>query len=103
DEPGTHTDADAARLVEALLSRLGLASDYALPLAEAESPESTRGWVVPLDHFDGFWNSDRWAEELGDTPIPLLPGDSLAGLRLPLSRLSANRLRRALTIELREG
>ena len=102
-EPGTHSAADTTRLIEALLPRLGLPSACALPLAEPAAPERACGWVVPLDHLDGAWRSDEWAGELGDAPVPLLPGDSLAGLRLPLSRLSEDRLRRALTAELREG
>ena len=101
--PGTHTHANTTRLIKALLRRLGLAPSAALPLAEADTPDKTIGWVVPLDHADGTWRSDDWAAELGSGPVPLLVGDSLAGLRLPLARLSEPRLRRALTAELREG
>ncbi len=102
-EPGAHTLADTTRLVEALLPRLGLHSASALPVAEPTAPERASGWVVPLDHADDNWRSDDWAAELGAAPIELLAGDSLAGLRLPLDRLSETRLRRALTVELTEG
>ncbi|MBC8009349.1 MAG: transglutaminase family protein [Burkholderiales bacterium] len=101
--PGTHTLADTTRLVEALLSKLGLASTSSLPLAEADTPDRACGWVVPLDHAEGTWRSDDWASELGSDAVPLIAGDSLAGLRLPLASLSEARLRRALTAELREG
>jgi uncharacterized protein (DUF2126 family) len=102
-KPGKHSLADTTRLVEALLPRLGLHSAFALPVSEAAEPDRASGWVIPLDHADNNWRSDEWAAELGNTPIKLLPGDSLAGLRLPLDRLSEKRLRRALTIELTEG
>jgi uncharacterized protein (DUF2126 family) len=110
--PGVHTLADTTRLIETLLSRLGLPATSALPLATAPDPSApsyAAGWVVPLDHdADAVpaanpWHSDDWASELGHDPLELLPGDSLAGLRLPLAKLSEPRLRRALTAELREG
>ena len=101
--PGSHTVVDTTRLVEALLTGLGLSSTCSLPVAEPAKPEHASGWVVPLDYTDAVWRSDEWASELGDSPVTLLPGDSLAGLRLPLDRLSDQRLRRALTVELTEG
>ncbi len=102
-EPGAHTLADTTLLIGILLARLGLPADSALPLAEEAAPEQALGWVVPLDHAFGAWRTDAWAEELGPAPLPLIPGDSLAGLRLPLAKLSPTRLRRAFTAELREG
>ena len=101
-EPGNHTIAELARFIHALLPALALDPALARPLAEAEAPEKISGWVVPLDHTDGAWRSDDWAAELGEGPLELLSGDSLAGLRLPLADLSEPRLRRALTVELRE-
>jgi len=101
--PGAHALADATRLIEALLPRLGLDASRALPVAESAAPDRATGWVVPLDHEADTWRSDDWAADLGDTPVELLAGDSLAGLRLPLERLAEKRLRRALTVELREG
>lgn len=101
--PGSHTAADTTRFVETLLARLGLAANHVRPLCEASDTERGIGWVMPLDHDAGEWRSDDWASELGSEPVALLHGDSLAGLRLPLSRLSEARLRRAFTAELREG
>ncbi|MCX6938050.1 MAG: transglutaminase family protein [Verrucomicrobia bacterium] len=109
-EPGTHTLAEARVLVTALLSELALPATSALPLSESvpatEADTATTrasGWVVPLDHVDGAWRTDAWAEELGAEALELIPGDSLAGLRLPLAALSETRLRRALTAELCDG
>ena len=48
-------------------------------------------------------NADDWRPALGAEAAVLLAGDSLAGLRLPLDRLAEKNLRRALTVELREG
>lgn len=103
--PGVHTLAQAEKLIGTLQAVLGLPDHAALPLCESDSPASATGWVFPLDHdsLSGLWRTDDWASELGTAPVPLLAGDSLAGLRLPLGDLSAARLRRALTIELREG
>ncbi|MCU0793069.1 MAG: transglutaminase family protein, partial [Opitutaceae bacterium] len=101
--PGSHSAEDVERFIHALLPLLGLDPALARPLAEAASPEVTSGWVVPLDHADDAWRSDDWAADLGAGPVELLSGDSLAGLRLPLSRLAETRLRRALTVERREG
>lgn len=109
-EPGTHTLGDTRKLVAALLAELALPATAALPLSEsvpatADAAATTRssGWVVPLDHVENAWRTDDWAEELGSHALELIPGDSLAGLRLPLAQLSEGRLRRALTAELREG
>lgn len=106
--PGEHNLADTTRFVDALLARLGLPATACLAFADpsAAARSGASGWVVPLDFTDDDaspWTSDDWAAELGHEPLELLPGDSLAGLRLPLARLSEKRLRRALTVELREG
>ena len=102
-QPGAHTLASLDRLMAALLPRLGLEAALALRVAEPGAPAQASGWVLPLDHTGDAWQSDDWAAELGSAPIELLSGDSLAGLRLPLQGLGENRLRRALTAELREG
>ncbi len=107
--PGSHGLPDTTRLMDALLARLGLSPRAALPLTDPACAAPAAGWVLPLDHDASApagspaWRSDDWAAELGHDPLPLLPGDSLAGLRLPLAKLSEGRLRRALTLELREG
>jgi uncharacterized protein (DUF2126 family) len=107
-EPGDHSLADTTRLIEALLRRLDLPPGFALPLVAADEAASPAGWVLPLDHEPepagrSPWRGDDWGPELEGGPVPLLPGDSLAGLRLPLARLSEERLRRALTAELLDG
>lgn len=102
-EPGQHTTAQAAAVVRALAGSLGLDLRLALPLAEAAKPTEASGWVLPLDHDGTAWLSDDWRPALGATAAVLLSGDSLAGLRLPLDRLGEKNLRRALTVEIREG
>jgi uncharacterized protein (DUF2126 family) len=105
--PGAHSLADTTRLIDAIVARLGLPATSALPLSDAEAPDRGAGWILPLDHDADAkaspWRSDDWAADLGHAPVQLVPGDSLAGLRLPLDKLSEKRLRRALTAELREG
>lgn len=102
-QPGQHTAEDTDRLLAALVARLGVEASLALRVAEPSAPEQPGGWVLPLDHTGEAWRSDDWAADLGPAPVELLAGESLAGLRLPLQGLAANRLRRALTLELRAG
>ncbi len=101
--PGDHSAAQTAEVVRKLATALALDPRRALPLAEAGKPRDTIGWVLPLDHDGQHWISDDWRPALGTEAAVLLSGDSLAGLRLPLDRLSEKNLRRALTVELREG
>jgi len=60
------------------------------------------GWVLPLDHAEGIWKTDRW-ESLDGGDLLLLPGSSTIGLRLPLHRLPEGVLQCALTAEVKEG
>jgi len=101
--PGKHKAPQAAAVIRALATSLKLDLRHALPLAEAEQPKTVMGWVLPLDHDGDAWVSDDWRPALGTDAAVLLSGDSLAGLRLPLDRLGEKHLRRALTVELREG
>lgn len=101
--PGKHKAPQAAAVIRALATSLKLDLRHALPLAEAEQPKTVMGWVLPLDHDGSAWVSDDWRPALGTDAAVLLSGDSLAGLRLPLDRLGDKHLRRALTVELREG
>ncbi len=60
------------------------------------------GWVMPLDHNKKKWTTSAWKLASGDD-LTLVPGDSPIGLRLPLSRLSKDALRRGLTVEIKGG
>ncbi|MCF7762407.1 MAG: transglutaminase family protein [Verrucomicrobia bacterium] len=60
------------------------------------------GWILPLDHDEDGWKTERW-EWPADEDIQLVPGDSPVGLRLPLSRLPEDALRRTLTVECKRG
>jgi len=60
------------------------------------------GWVLPLDHDGTSWHTGEWKLPQGDD-LTLLPGDSPIGLRLPLSRLHEDAVRRGLTVEYRDN
>lgn len=100
--PGTHRAEQTSALIRRLAVGLGLDPTRALPLHEAARPDELMGWVLPLDHDGERWQSDSWQSTFG-TSVPLLPGDSLAGLRLPLGQLGEGRLRRAFTVEVKDG
>ena len=76
-------------------------------LTEAECETFTAhfepaGWILPLSHDGKKWISDEWLLPEQDDLV-LLPGDSPIGLRLPLSYLPDDALRRGLTVEMRAG
>ncbi|MBV8142961.1 MAG: transglutaminase family protein [Verrucomicrobia bacterium] len=52
-------------------------------------------WVLPLDHKDGKWITERW----NIRKVELLPAEGPTGLRLPLNRLPEDAIKRALVIE----
>jgi uncharacterized protein (DUF2126 family) len=110
-KPGSLKPAAAKKFLTALAKSLGIDGSLALPLAEPAAPTAAIGYVLPLDHADEKWITDDWSpafpsrSPLSDLPSPiaLFPGDSAAGLRLPLGQLTEKNLRRALTAEIRDG
>ncbi|MCF3652146.1 transglutaminase family protein [Synoicihabitans lomoniglobus] len=98
-EPGSHKLSQARAVIKHLAGSLNLPPACIRPLALGKKPA---GYVLPIDHEDETWRSDDWSLDF-DGPIPLFEGDSCAGLRLPLGELGKERLRRALTVEIREG
>ncbi len=102
-EPGKHAPADAKKFIVALAQSLAVDSTHCLPLAESAAPAAITGYVLPLDHDGTKWITDNWTPALGADPLPLFPGESPAGLRLPLAQLGEKNLRRALTAEVRTG
>lgn len=121
DDLASADEMDAKRLMEALISALGVAEDgcrglYEDPLhalhlesllPKAESLDDLNlgdsrsrrelvaklerglsrpvGWMLPLEHDAGHWQSGVWP--LRREEVFLVPGDSPAGLRLPLDSL----------------
>jgi uncharacterized protein (DUF2126 family) len=102
--PGTLTPPAAKTFLTALAKALAVDAAFAIPFAEPAAPTATIGYVLPLDHPDGKWVTDDWRATFpAPALIPLFPGESPAGLRLPLGQLAEKNLRRALTAEVREG
>jgi len=102
-KPGTHTLRDAHAVLRGVVKTLGLDGAGVLPCAETETPEAVVGYVVPLDHDGGTWVTDFWTPALKSSTVSLLAGDSLLGLRLPLGSLGEENVRRAMTVEIKEG
>ncbi len=105
NETGTHKPAQAKKFIETLARSLGVDPTSALPFAETAAPGAITGYVLPLDQPVGTWITDDWTAVFPRSapPIPLFPGESPAGLRLPLGQLGEKNLRRALTAEIRAG
>ena len=101
--PGHHTLAQVKKFLTALASALGVDAGDAQPVAETDAPETAVGYALPLDHPSGAWISDNWTHVFGGKPLALFPGESPVGLRLPLGQLAEKNLRRALTVEIRDG
>ena len=102
--PGAHAPGVAKKFIVALARALAVDPARALPLAEIAAPKTSVGFVLPLDAGeDGKWTTDDWTPVFGAGPLPLFVGESPAGLRLPLHRLTGKNLRRALTAEIRDS
>jgi uncharacterized protein (DUF2126 family) len=110
-ESGKHTMAGARQCITALATSLAVDATHCLPLAEPAAPREIVGYVLPLDQADGTWLTDDWTAAFttrapgkkSRAVLMLTPGESPAGLRLPLNQLAEDNLRRALTIEVRAG
>jgi len=110
-EPGQHTIADAQQCIAALATALGVDATHCLPLTEPTNPDVIVGYVLPLDQAASAWVTDDWTavftpcspSAMPRAMVPLSPGESPAGLRLPLHLLGTENLRRALTVEIRSG
>ena len=60
------------------------------------------GYVLPLDYVENHWTTSPWSLPQ-DEDLITVPGNSPIGLRLPLSDLPEDALRRALTVEAKAG
>ncbi|MEM6821041.1 MAG: transglutaminase family protein [Verrucomicrobiota bacterium] len=74
-------------------------SDHLMQFKDASS--TNPAFVLPLRFEGKSWKSCKWP--LSSTSKCLIPGDSSAGLRLPLDRLPRGTPITALTIQAREG
>lgn len=101
-DPVRHGRDTAQRAATAIARALGLGK-FLLPAREASSSaRHPRGWVLPLDAAGGRWRSDAWPLGKRDH-VRLLWGHSSIGLRLPLASLPDTALKRALTVEVKDG
>ncbi|GHC13687.1 transglutaminase family protein [Cerasicoccus arenae] len=101
DKKGRNLPAQASRLIRAIISELGLDAQ-AMPAGELRAKKKTIGYVLPLNYENDAWQTGKWPYDRAH-PIPLISGDSPIGLRLPLSALPEDALKRALTVEVRHG
>lgn len=101
DKQGRNQPGQTSRIMRAVIEQLAI-EGKAHPAAEQGAKKKTVGWVLPLDYEDDAWQSKPWPFDRNH-PIPLIPGDSPIGLRLPLNDLPDDAMRRALTIEVRHG
>lgn len=101
DIQGKNKHADGGKFIRALARKLNLSKNI-LPAYELNRPKSIHGWVLPLDHNDKAWYSEKWPFDK-EKPLTLFPGDSQVGLRLPLWRISEDGLKRAVTVEVNKG
>jgi uncharacterized protein (DUF2126 family) len=100
---GRHSLSQAHAVITALAKKLSVSTAGILPTHDTVKPDADAGYVLPLDHDGSAWVTDDWTSALQTESAVLFPGDSLIGLRLPLSNLGEKNLRRALTVEVRQG
>lgn len=89
-------------LLPDLAADLGFAADAWTDAVDPQYPKSLVA-VLPLDHDGEKWITERWKLPSRRKNLLLLDAEGPAGLRLPLDQLPPEALRRALTIELRDG
>ncbi len=89
-------------LLADLAADLGFTADAWTDAIDPQDPKSLVA-VLPLDHDGEKWFTERWKLPSRRKNLLLLNAEGPAGLRLPLDQLPPDALRRALTIELRDG
>lgn len=87
---------DLATISRAVAEALGL-EKHLIPLTEVDD-DSVAAFALPLDQVEGEWISTTWFPDA--EPPPLIPGDSLAGLRLPLNQVGEDQLKRAMVFQI---
>jgi uncharacterized protein (DUF2126 family) len=102
--------ASMKKVMGRLATRLHL-QDRVRPAVEVDDDKKIKGWILPLAYEKKKWVSASWklsgkGKGQGQglrSGIPLIPGDSSIGLRLPLNELPEATLKRALTVEMKDG
>ncbi len=89
-------------LLADLAADLGFTADAWTDAIDPQDPKSLVA-VLPLDHDGQKWFTERWKLPARRKKLLLLNAEGPAGLRLPLDQLPPEALRRALTVELRDG
>jgi uncharacterized protein (DUF2126 family) len=84
---------------EEMIARLKVADRWLDARDPSEETRCVR--VLPLDHDGGRWITDDWPRP-ADDKLTLVGTEGSAGLRLPLSSLPRQSLRRALVIETKQ-
>ncbi len=93
-----------AAMKDAVASRLGLPTERWMRAVDPLAPHRPV-WILPLDHqvAHGGWYTDEWQAGPRSRRLRLLAAEGPTGLRLPLSQLPPDALRRALVLEIRDG
>ncbi len=97
---------DARKAFTALLADLAADLGFAPDAwTDAVDPQDSKSLVavLPLDHDGEKWITERWKLPSRRKNLLLINAEGPAGLRLPLDQLPLEALRRALTVELRDG
>ncbi len=89
-------------LLADLAADLGFSVDAWTAAVDPQAPKSLVA-ALPLDHDGERWITARWPLPARRKHLLLLNAEGPAGLRLPLNELPPEALRRALTVEQREG
>ena len=91
-----------AALQDDLAAELSLPADAWRAVLDPTNPQGSAA-VLPLDHDGTRWTTDRWQLPARRKNLLLLHAEGPVGLRLPLDQLAPEAMRRALTVELRDG
>ncbi len=103
-QPASHRQARKtfSTLLADLAAELSLPADAWRAAVDPTNPQGLTA-VLPLDHDGTRWITDHWPLPARRKNLLLLNAEGPAGLRLPLDQLPPAAMRRAMTVELRDG